>query len=67
MSKMYASRLSEQIYLLDGAEELCQKLSPLADMYIVTNGIDFVQKKRYAKSGFDKYFKGIFISGEIGH
>ena len=67
MSKKYAATLAEQMYLLDGAEELCQKLSSAADMYIVTNGIDFVQKKRYAMSGFEKYFKGIFISGEIGH
>ena len=67
MSQKYASTLSEQMFLLDGAEELCQKLSGIADMYIVTNGIDFVQKRRYAKSGFEKYFKGVFISGEIGH
>lgn len=67
MSKKYAATLSEQTFLLDGAEELCQKLSGVADMYIVTNGIDFVQKRRYAKSGFDKYFKGVFISGEIGY
>lgn len=67
MSKKYAATLAEQVYLLDGAEELCEKLSGVADMYIVTNGIDFVQKRRYAKSGFEKYFKGVFISGEIGH
>lgn len=67
MSKKYAATLAEQVFLLDGAEQLCEKLSGVADMYIVTNGIDFVQKRRYAKSGFDKYFKGVFISGEIGH
>ncbi len=67
MAKVYAENLSKQIFLFDGAEELCAKLSSLSDMYIVTNGIEFVQKSRYAKSGLDKYFKGIFISGEIGH
>lgn len=67
MSKKYAATLAEQVFLLDGAEALCERLSGVADMYIVTNGIDFVQKRRYAKSGFDKYFKGVFISGEIGH
>ncbi len=67
MSKKYAATLAEQSFLLDGAEALCQKLSGVADMYIVTNGIDFVQKRRYAKSGFDRYFKGVFISGEIGY
>ena len=67
MGKTYAENLSKQIFLFEGAEELCEKLSSLADMYIVTNGIEFVQKSRYAKSGLDKYFKGIFISGEIGH
>ena len=67
MSKKYAATLAEQVFLLDGAEALCERLSGVANMYIVTNGIDFVQKRRYAKSGFDKYFKGVFISGEIGH
>ena len=67
MSKKYAATLAEQVFLLEGAEELCRKLSGVADMYIVTNGIDFVQKRRYAKSGFDRYFKGVFISGEIGY
>lgn len=67
MSEKYAATLAEQTFLLDGAEALCKRLFDLADMYIVTNGIDFVQKRRYAKSGFDRYFKGVFISGEIGH
>lgn len=67
MSKRYASTLAEQTFLLDGAEELCKRLCGIADMYIVTNGIDFVQNRRYAKSGFDRYFKGVFISGEIGY
>ena len=67
ISKKYAATLAEQVFLLDGAEELCNKLLGKADMYIVTNGIDFVQKRRYSKSGFDRYFNGIFISGEIGY
>ena len=66
VAKAYMDRLSEKIYFIDGAQELCKSLCGIAKLYIVTNGVEFIQKNRYAKSGLDKYFSGIFISGEIG-
>lgn len=66
MAKAYMENLSQKAYLIDGAEELCRTLYGKARIYIVTNGVEFIQKRRYAKSGLDKYFERAFISGEIG-
>ncbi len=67
MAKKYMNELSEQAYFLDGAKELCASLFGKVRMYIVTNGVDFIQRKRYKKSGLDVYFDDLFISGEIGY
>ena len=67
MAKKYMNELSEQVFFIDGAKELCASLSGKVRMYIVTNGVDFIQKNRYKKSGLEEYFDGMFISGEIGY
>ncbi len=67
MAKSYMNSLSENAHLFDGAKELCEKLSEGFELYIVTNGVEFIQKRRFAKSGLLEYFKGVFISGVIGH
>ena len=66
MAKTYMETLSQKAYLLDGAQELCEKLYGKVRIYIVTNGVEFIQKRRYVGSGLDKYFERAFISGEIG-
>ena len=66
MAKTYMEALSQKAYLIPGAQELCASLYGKVKIYIVTNGVDFIQKRRYAKSGIDKYFERAFISGEIG-
>lgn len=66
MAPFYVSNLAECAFLLDGADALCKKLSLDYDLYIVTNGIASVQKKRLAKSGLLPYFKSVFISEEVG-
>lgn len=67
MSRLYIENLSEQTYLLDGAYELCARLSGLADMYIVTNGVEYVQRKRLGSFAMKEFFSEYFISGVIGH
>ncbi len=67
MAKAYMEALSHKAYLIDGAEALCRDLFGKVRMYIVTNGVDFIQKRRYAKSGIGQYFECAFISGEIGY
>jgi HAD superfamily hydrolase (TIGR01549 family) len=53
--------------MLDGAKELHSALKGKVKMYIVTNGVEFIQKSRYSLSGLSLYFDGIFISGELGY
>lgn len=62
----YLDNLSKYGYVLDGAKELCRKLYESGlKLYIITNGIGFVQKKRFAESGLAPFFDGVFISEEI--
>ena len=67
MASRYENALSQKGYLLDGAKELCERLCGKAKMYIVTNGIEAIQRGRYAKCGLECYFDGIFISGCVGY
>ena len=67
MARTYMEKLSQKAYLLAGAEELCQSLLGKVKMYIVTNGVEFIQKGRYSRSGMEKYFDGVFISGVVGY
>lgn len=67
MKAVYMDSLSTRTYLLDGAFDICKKLYERYDLYIVTNGIGSIQRPRLAKSDINQYFKGMFISEEIGY
>lgn len=66
MAEDYMQNLSQKGYMLDGARELLSSLVGKVRMYIVTNGVDFIQRRRYLRSGLDAFFDGLFISGELG-
>ena len=66
MAEDYMNALSTKGILLDGAENMLRALYGKARMYIVTNGIEFIQRGRYARCGIEKYFDDIFISDTIG-
>ncbi len=66
MAARYIEELSNGKMLLDGALPLCQKLSRKYDMYIITNGNSYIQKKRFWGSGLEPYFKNVFISEDMG-
>ena len=66
IAKHYLTSLSQKCYLLDGAEELCQKLYGKFRLYIVTNGYAVVQHGRFDKSPIRQYFEDMFISEEMG-
>ncbi len=53
-------------YPVEGAEFLLEYLYPKYDLYIVSNGFRFVQESRLKIGGFDKYFKQLFLSEDIG-
>ena len=66
-SSEYMKTLSTKAYLIDGAEELCQRLYGKARMYIVTNGVKSNQESRLSLCGLLKYFDGVFISECTGY
>lgn len=67
LSKEYTDYLAEQSFLIDGAEEMLSSLCGKCRMYIITNGIEYVQKSRFARSPINNFFERLFISGEIGY
>ncbi len=67
LAKRYMQALSEKAYLLDGAGELCRKLYGKCRLYIVTNGVEFIQRGRWARTELNDYFEDSFISGVIGY
>ena len=64
----YEEFLSSHGYLIDGAEDLMEKIRIEGNKkcYAITIGISHVQRGRLKGTGMDKYFEKIFISGEIG-
>ena len=65
--RIYEYQLSQQVYFIDGAVDLLEKLYREFDLYIVSNGTAVVQDSRIHKAGLEKYFKKIFISQRIGY
>lgn len=53
-------------YPVEGAYELLDYLHPKYDIYIVSNGFRFVQESRVKIGNYDKYFKELFLSEDIG-
>lgn len=67
LERKYREFLNEGHHLIDGAFELVKKLAEHPfDLYIVTNGDSFTQKKRLADSKLLPYFQDVFISDEVG-
>lgn len=66
-AKMYEHFLGIGHYYIEGAEKMLEEFSKKYSLYLVTKGITNVQTRRIASAGLEKYFKGIFISEEIGH
>ncbi len=67
MADAYKQRLSTKSYIIDGADKLCESLFGKVKMYIVTNGVEFIQKGRFSTCPISKYFDDVFISGVIGY
>ncbi len=67
LSLDYTDFLSEQRFLVDGVQEILEKISGKCRIYIITNGIGYVQRNRFDKSIIGKYFLELFISEEVGY
>ena len=68
MRDLYMAALGKQAELMPGAEMVCRTLSArYPHMYVITNGIGEIQRARFAKTPILRYFRDLFISGEIGY
>ena len=52
---------------MPGALKLCRTLHERRRLYLATNGVGYVQKKRLRGSALAPYIDGIFISEEMGY
>ncbi len=62
----YEDMLSIGHWFIDGAEELLKTLYLRYELYLASNGTPRVQHSRINSADIEKYFKGMFISDEIG-
>ena len=65
-SEFYLERLPETIVLVDYALEICQSLSRVGEIGILTNGIQTVQEKRVQNSVLFPYLSFLSVSEECG-
>ena len=64
----YVLALGANSYLIDGAEEICKRLTESGKrIYIVTNGVAITQKMRIRNSIISKYISDLFVSEEVGY
>ena len=63
----YQYTLGQGFFVLDHTKEVLENLYTEYDLYIVTNGVSSTQYSRQKGSGIDKYFKGVFVSEDIGY
>ena len=63
---LYEKNLSESHFFIDGAPRLLKQLSQKYPLYIASNGTTIVQTSRIASAGIGRYFKGIFLSQQLG-
>jgi len=62
----YEGLLESGHFFIPGAPELLEELYPKYDLYLVSNGNTATQESRLKSAGIEPYFKGIFISEQIG-
>ena len=67
MADTYMEELSSRSYLLPGALEACKALARTHSLYIITNGIALVQKRRLAAIPFEGIISKSYISEEVGY
>lgn len=66
IAKLYEMNLSQQKFLLPNAVETMKKLSEKYRVFIVTNGVAFVQHGRLDDCEFTPYYEKMYVSEETG-
>lgn len=63
----FSIELSKGHYLMDNALLTLTRLSKKYKIYIITNGVSFIQHRRIKESKIEDFIDGVYISEEIGH
>jgi 2-haloacid dehalogenase len=66
LAKTYEGNLTRGYYFMDGAEETLKELRKKYNLYLLSNGTSVVQHARIEGTGLEPYFKGIYISEDVG-
>ena len=66
-SRMYLDSLPDTVVLIDGAKEVCETLSRIGEVGIITNGVESIQNRRIAASGLSDYISFVATSEACGH
>ncbi|MFT5233131.1 MAG: 2-haloacid dehalogenase [Candidatus Krumholzibacteriia bacterium] len=62
----YLKNISNDTTLIDGAEEVIEQLARDTRLMLITNGLQEVQRPRFAQTPIRPYFEDIVISDEVG-
>lgn len=62
----YEEYLGEGHWFVPGAEAVLSALAPRYELYLASNGTAAVQHRRLESAGILPWFKGVFISQELG-
>jgi 2-haloacid dehalogenase len=65
-STRYLRNLAQGTDLIDGAEEVVRTLHGRTGLMLITNGLQEVQRPRFARSALNGFFAGLVISEEVG-
>ncbi|HHV42823.1 MAG TPA: noncanonical pyrimidine nucleotidase, YjjG family [Clostridiaceae bacterium] len=65
-NRSFLTHLSYQAIVLPGVESVLEQLSRHSKIIIATNGVSFVQKRRFVLSGLMPYINEILVSEAIG-
>lgn len=66
INQRYTESLAEQSILIEGARAFVEEAAQRYRLYVVTNGMAYTQRKRFAASGLLPYMNEVFISEKIG-
>lgn len=66
IDKKYKDNLSLEAKLIDGAKEVCEVLCKEYNLFVITNGTDYIQRSRLKLSGLEPYIKRMITSDEAG-
>lgn len=67
MDQIFRKYLAAETIFMEGAKAAVKELAQSHDLYVVTNGVAVTQHSRLANAGLTQYFKGIYISEEVGY